>query len=53
MSGGRIGTETFIPKDILHRTGDLKLCAYSAFGKSLCTYKSCWNPIERTTVSEN
>jgi hypothetical protein len=26
---------------------------YSAFGKLLCTYKSCWKSIERTIVSKN
>jgi hypothetical protein len=26
---------------------------YSAFGKSLCTYKRCWKSIERTMLSKN
>jgi hypothetical protein len=26
---------------------------YSAFGKSPCTYESCWKSIERTIVSKN
>jgi hypothetical protein len=34
-------------------TVHLELNLYSAFGKSLCTYKSCWKWCPRNIVSKN